>query len=358
MERRPTHWQAIPALIAALSLLLAIRLAIASETAPASFRPVDAVRASSYGLSSARPERKTWRRLAPKVREVQVRSSIDGVWQPVLFYDSGSEPEKPLLVVLHSWSSNYLQTLDIPYAQWAAQNDWVFIHPEFRGTNSRPEATASDLAVQDVVDAVHFATRHARVDPKRIYVTGYSGGGMMALVMAGRHPELWGGIVAWSSIVDLVDWYAYNRSQGELRYAREIAASCGGSPWAETRAAHECRTRSPAAALEHAKAASFPIYIAHGVQDRTVNPRHALWAYNVLADPAERFTDDEVGFIASRYALPEHLRAPAADPFFTQAAAPLQLERTSRNVTLALYEGGHDLIYNAGLRWLSAARRP
>ncbi|MCZ7685347.1 MAG: hypothetical protein M5U28_43830 [Sandaracinaceae bacterium] len=65
-------------------------------------------------------------------------SSLDGAPQRAAFYDSGSEREKPLLVVLHSWSATYLQNIAIPYARFAIENDWVFVHPDFRGEIGGP----------------------------------------------------------------------------------------------------------------------------------------------------------------------------------------------------------------------------
>lgn len=320
------------------------------------YRPVEAERASSYEPTLPEPEQEAWRVLAPEVREVAIESSADGREQPLLFYDSGTQREKPLLVVLHSWSSTHWQSLNVPYARFAEQNDWVFVQPEFRGTNEKPEATASDLAVQDVVDAVAYAKSHARIDDARVYVTGYSGGGMMALVMAGRHPELWAGVVAWSPVVDLVDWYAHNRERGHARYAREIAASCGGAPRPRTPAREECRKRSPLAVLEEARGAPFPIFIGHGIDDETVAPSHALWAYNLLADEQERFSQADIRFIASRHALPRRLRTATQEAARAEVDA-LHYMQSSANVRLALFEGGHDIHYNAGLRWLSEARR-
>src|SRR5690606_29977489 len=52
--------------------------------------------AVAFPGSLARSERRMWRRLAPEVEVIRVRSSIDGGRQPALFYDSGSERKRPL----------------------------------------------------------------------------------------------------------------------------------------------------------------------------------------------------------------------------------------------------------------------
>src|SRR4051794_1230466 len=155
---------------------------------------LDRTTAIAYQKQFRNEKLAAWRRRVPQVELIQVRSSLDGDRQKVLWYDSGARHRKPLLVVLHSWSADYQQNLDIPFAEFAIQNDWAFIHPDFRGPNRRPQAAASKQAIHDVLDAVTEAKRRGAIDESRVYVVGYSGGAMKALVLAGRHPELWAGI--------------------------------------------------------------------------------------------------------------------------------------------------------------------
>ena len=46
-----------------------------------------------------------------------------------------------------------------------------------------PDAVGSELAVQDVADAIEYAIAQDGVDASRVFAVGYSGGGMMALLM-------------------------------------------------------------------------------------------------------------------------------------------------------------------------------
>jgi poly(3-hydroxybutyrate) depolymerase len=117
-----------------------------------------------------------------------IASSKDGAPQKILFQ---APPEAglgqrgdpvPLLVALHTWSSGYDQCVE--YLPLARERKWVMVAPDFRGPNNRPQACASDQAVQDVIDAVEHARKNARVDGSRIYLFGASGGGHMALMMA------------------------------------------------------------------------------------------------------------------------------------------------------------------------------
>lgn len=307
----------------------------------------------SLGASWAHP----WEEHVPAVEVVSIPSSLDEATQRAVFYDSGSERDKPLLVVLHSWSASYLQNIAIPYARFAIDNDWVFVHPDFRGRNRRPEATNSELAVQDVLDAVEHAREHARVDDSRIYLAGYSGGAMMALVLAGRYPERWAGVATWVAVVDLVDWYGTMRRRGS-RYAGEIAASCGGAPWPGTRAAAECLRRSPLTYLPEA-AGRTPVYIAHGLEDRLASPSHAIRAFNALAAPEDRIGDEERAAIAAARSIPPELSEEEIDahPAFERAGTPVVLQRTSREATLVLFDGDHDMLYEPSLRWLAEQRR-
>jgi predicted esterase len=303
-----------------------------------------------------------WRKRVPKTEVIRIRSSADGRMQRAIWYDSGSSQPKPLLVVLHSWGADYKQNLDIPFAEFAIENDWAFVHPDFRGPNLRPAATGSDLAVQDVVDAVEFARRRAAIDGARIYLVGYSGGGMAALVLAAKRPDLWAGVAAWGAIYDIADWYHHPGK--ERHYGPQIAASCGGPPRPGTAAEAECRERSPAMHLENA-AGRVPVLIAHGLGDKTVPPRYAMSAFDALAEPGDRFTDEQRAFVDERGQVPEELKknalkedATSSRSLFESAGTPVRLERRSKSATIVLFEGGHDMVYNPTLKWLGAQRRP
>jgi len=323
----------------------------AAEGAPLELLPHTT--ASAYQETHADGDLQAWHKRVPQTEVVRIPSSMDGARQRAIFYDSGASRRRPLLVVLHSWSADYEQNLDIPFAEFAIANDWVFLHPNFRGPNARPQATASDLAVQDVIDAVEFARKRAAVDPDRVYLVGYSGGAMKALVLAGRRPDLWAGVAAWGAIYDIPDWFGHNRDKNP-RYRREIAASCGGAPRPGTAAETDCRERSPQAHLARA-AGRVPVLLAHGLKDETVPLRHALLAYDALAAPEERFSAADRSFLDARGEVPPHLRR--ASPLFEMASARVRLERRSRTVTLVLFQGGHDMDYNATLRWLNNQRR-
>jgi dipeptidyl aminopeptidase/acylaminoacyl peptidase len=308
------------------------------------------------------PEELSWEKDVPEARTVTITSTADGSEQPALFHNPRTGGKRPLLVALHSWSDNYTQKASIPYGMFAVRNDWIFIHPDFRGVNDKPEATASELAVQDILDALNYAKSNADVDESRIYLIGFSGGALSALVMAGRYPELWTAVSAWVPIYVLNDWFTYNKThQPDRHYVAHITASCGGAPSPGSEAAKSCARRSPAMYLEEARGRDVRLQIAVGVSDDYVPPSHSLRAFNILAAPEDRFSDQEIVMIDTTLDLPQTLSKSGNgtdEEIYKRAGHPLVYERTSGNTTLVLFEGGHDIVYNAGLLWLSRQRSP
>lgn len=299
-----------------------------------------------------------WRNSVPGIADVRIQSTLDGTQQPALWLAPTEAGPRPLLVVLHSWSVGYDQTASIPYAHWARRHGWGMIHPDFRGVSNSPDATGSDLAVQDVIDAIDWASGRADIDENNVYVIGFSGGGMMSLVMAGRHPDRFAGAVSWVPIYDLVEWYRFGARRS---YVVHIEASCGGNPLTNSAARAECAHRSPRAHLDGARQAGLPVYIGHGLSDGIVLPEQSVWAYNHLANPADRFTPEESAAIA-RNTLPAHLRGVLAEPTYFRSPDPTPLHsRRSGPVTLVLFNGTHNAIFNPGLEWmvrLAAASEP
>lgn len=294
-----------------------------------------------------------WRDEVPGIQDITVTSTLDRSEQPALWLPPSGVGDQPLLVGVHSWSSGYLQEYSIPFARWAQQQGWAAILPDFRGRNRTPEATGSDLAVQDVIDAVDFAIAQGGVDADRVYVIGVSGGGMMSLLMVGRHPERFAGASAWVPIWNLPAWYDYNAAQ-QNRYAREIEASCGGDPSADQAAWADCVHRSPMSHLDAARDAGVPILIGHGLGDTVVPPDHSLWAFNQLAAPQDEFPPEVLAAVNDNR-LPDRLRGQVdVETFFEPADPSVLLARRSGPVTLVLFEGGHDIAYNPGLAWIHA----
>jgi acetyl esterase/lipase len=332
------------------ALLLFLSAAVAAPPSQAQQEPRLIQGFTSY---SDFPKDASWRQDVPQVQTIFIDSTADGSRQPALWYDSGSDRPKPLLIVLHSWSFDYTQPVSIPFGLWSVQNDWVFIHPDYRGKYDNPEATASELAIQDILDAREYALANANIDPQRIYLTGFSGGAMTALVLAGRHPDQWSAVSAWVPIYNLNDWYWYNITENpEMHYLGNIVDSCGGVPRPGSAAAEECRRRSPVAYLKNTRNQNLPILLAVGIEDDIVPPGQALLAFNDLAEPADRFSIKDILFINQNNRLPEHLSGDFSDGLYEDAGKPLLFTKSSASVTLVFFAGGHDVLFNPALVWL------
>jgi len=297
-----------------------------------------------------------WRDEVPDVEDIGIRSSRDGERQGALWLPPAADARKgrPLLVVLHSWGNRYPQHVGISFAKWAQREGWAMIAPNFRGVNDEPQATGSIRSVSDVIDAVDYAVEQGGVEGDRVYAIGFSGGGMMSLLMAGRHPDRFAGVAAWVPVHDLVRWHGYNASLSPPPdYAAEIEASCGGNPQAEAGARRRCLRRSPISHLDRARKAGIPVYLGHGTEDTLVPPDHALRAFNQLADPADRVGRRTLARVA-RNDIPDHLRGDVENGTgFDRRDPDVVFARRSADVTLALFEGEHDLVYHPALRWMS-----
>lgn len=295
-----------------------------------------------------------WQAAVPEIQDVRITSSADGSEQPALWLPPSGD-DQPLLVVLHSWSSPYVQQLNIPYATWARENGWGMVVPEFRGVNERPESTASDLAVADVLDAVDYALEEGGGNEERVFTIGFSGGGMMSLVMAGRAPERFAGTVAWVPIYDLRDWYAVKTQvDPPQEYVAQIEASCGGPPVPGTPAADECLSRSPAAVLEAAREAGVPVYIGAGLSDDNVPPSAAVRSFNALAEEAARFDEPAAAAFGAGTLPGEGLVDADVDIFFGPEQPEAVVARQSGSATLVVFEGVHEMLYDPGLQWMAA----
>jgi predicted esterase len=309
----------------------------------------------------ALPQREAWQQAAPHVIDISIPRQNSEPDQPALWYHSGTHRKKPLLLVLHSWSDNYRQHFGIPYGVFAEKNDWILIHPDFRGEFDNPDATGSEKAVQDVLDALEYAKAHAPVDEKRIYVAGFSGGAMMSLIMIGRYPEKFTAALVWVPVYDLNDWYETLISSGLYyrdQYMSDIEASCGGNPALEQEARTECSKRSPSAYLANARGKGVQVFISGGIEDPFVPTSHAIRAFNDLAAEDSIISEADYRFIDETETLPAALEGQGQrDRLFEEAGLPVIFKRTSAGATLILFDGGHDIAYNAGFAWLAEQRR-
>ena len=299
---------------------------------------------------------------APGRQRILVRSTRDASLQPSYLivpetYRAGDKPA-PLVVSLHTWSFTLEQRLPSVEAETERRN-WIYLFPNFRGVNDHPDACASELARQDVLDAVEWARTHLTIDARRIYLFGWSGGGYMALAMAAGAPELWAAVSAWAPISDLAAWHGERANDQTPTIARQIRACAGGAPGESASVDAQYRARSPVSTLH--RAASVPIDLWAGLQDGHAPPAndvavsHALNAFNVIAralgapavSTAEiqqlsrldgRLADPRAGDVTRDSVLNR-------DVFLRRAAGPSRV---------TVYDGGHEMHAGAAFSWFDA----
>lgn len=298
----------------------------------------------------------------PAAAEVAIPSTRDGEKQPALLYvppragAASQAPPVPLLVFLHSWSARYNESESVKDAlAECRRRGWVFLSPNFRGPNDRPEACGSELAMQDVLDAVAFARGQARIDRHRIWILGGSGGGHMALMMSSRAPRLWAAVSVWVPISDLAAWHTFSKSAGS-RYHAMLEKCCGGPP-GEPAAAREYRARSPLFRLGRAR--GLRIAIDAGIRDGhegSVPISHSLLAFNALAKAngaeACMLSPAEIEEFTRHARVPRQLKIEVEDE--PERKRTVLFRRTAGPVRLTIFDGGHAIDVHTGMNWLAA----
>jgi acetyl esterase/lipase len=296
----------------------------------------------------------------PALREVRITSTLDGTVQPSLAWAPpvAMRQPTPLLVYLHSWSGDYRQD-NSAWQRQAVERGWIYLHPNFRGPNNNPQAGGSPLARQDVLDAIDWAASAFQVDPSRIYLAGSSGGGHMAMLLAGHHPERFSAVSAWVGISDLADWYRFHSRSGQPeKYARMVAACCGGKPGASAEIDRQYRDRSPVFHLHRAK--KLPLDLNAGADDGhtgSVPVRHTLRAFNAVAEAVEGklVSASEMEQLATK----RRLIAPGpsdqgSDPEYGRE---IRLRRTAGKCQVTIFDGGHEGLAPAACTWLARQSR-
>ena len=297
------------------------------------------------------------------IEQVDVVNPLDRKVQDVRVWRAEGKEPRPLVVALHTWSGSSStrgkktgKLAAEGYARLCQQKNFHMIYPDFRGPNWTPEALGSKYAVADIVAAVEWAKKNLPVDADRIYIIGGSGGGHMALLMAGRHPEIWAGVSAWCPISDVARWHEqcseYEKSgvpKWASGYARHIEKACGNPPDPADMA-----SRSPVTFLANAK--NVPVNIGTGIHDGhtgSVPVSHALRAFNALAAEADRFGEADIEYITRHENVPAGWPVPASDPAYPK----LYLRRTSGSVSVSIFEGSHTILSAVGIEWLSHQKK-
>lgn len=267
---------------------------------------------------------------------VSISSSYDKTKQQAYAFFANKAGPRPLLVSLHSWSADYRQS--DPFADLAAESDWNYIHPDFRGPNNTPESCASEAAICDIDDSIDFAIANASVDPNKIYVVGGSGGGHACCTVALVSRHRIRAAFAWVPITDIAAWY-YQSKDRNAKYAADIEAILKGSD-----------DFHDAAAMRSPIAMSLPlqtdkIHLFAGVRDGyegSVPISHSLLFFNRLCrDLGE--TQSLIGVNQVAALLSRDIREPVSqlgdrDVFF---------HRSASFGSVTIFDGAHETLHEA-----------
>jgi len=300
---------------------------------------------------------------AAEFTEIEITSSKDGKAQKALWWHPAKAEKSPvpLLVMLHTWSGNYQQKKwkEIGLGECETRG-WAMIHPDFRGPNRRPQACGSDLAVQDVLDAVAWVRDRIEIDPRRIYLVGTSGGGHMSLLMAGRAPDLWAGVSAWVPISDIADWHRQTTEAGRKNYAGNCEKACGGKPGDSPAVDAEYRKRSPLTYLH--RVAGLPLDINAGIHDGytgSVPVSQSLLAFNSAAiangQHASALTTAQIQWFRTKQTVPEELATEREDE--SGRIRPVLFRRDAGPARVTIFDGGHEGDMPTAFRWLAKQRK-
>ncbi len=296
----------------------------------------------------------------PALRSGETVSQLDGETQRLLYWapDRAVDEPAPLFVFLHSWSGDYKQD-NSKWLSQAVSRGWIYVHPNFRGINKTPKACGSRFARQDILDAIDFICGKFKVDRQRIYLAGVSGGGHMAMLMAGHHPNRFSAVSAWVGVGDLADWHGFHVKNGvPQNYARMIEQSLGGAPGKSPTIDADYRDRSPVFHLH--QVGDLPISIYAGVQDGhtgSVPIRHSLRGFNAIAAAANQpvVTDEEMDQLwQHKRLLHPQVSDVADDPDFGRR---ILLRRRAANAVVTVFDGGHESLPNPACDWLAGQRR-
>lgn len=281
-------------------------------------------------------------------QKVRIPSSGDGATQAAYFYPAAGKEPRPLVVSLHTWSGDFRQ--EDTLAVLARQQDWNYIHPDFRGPNRSPDACLSDLALSDIDDAIDYALTHAPCDTGNIFIIGVSGGGYATLgaYMRSRHHIK--GYSAWASIADLEAWY-YESLVRKNKYADDILACLDRNGRFETAAARE---RSPLYwHTPDRKNSRLDIYA--GINDGytgSVPITHSLFFYNKVCrdlgctDPEHQVSAETI------LSLLKYRRLPSPKNYGRIGERRIIYRNRYRNVSVTVFDGTHEMLPVAAFRSL------
>lgn len=294
----------------------------------------------------------------PEFKLFTTRSAYDREVQPCMYYiPTNKSRPYPLIVYLHTWSgSAFNDSYVLRMFNLSKEHGYAILSPNFRGKNIRRESTGSELAIADIISAIRKLCDKYPIDTRQIHLVGASGGGYMSLLMAGWTPELWKTVTVWCSIFDLAEWSQESEQKEEiLLYAQHIKnsldidkdTSIDGPYFTKLAKLH-----SPSEWLKHAK--ELTIHIFAGIDDNHVPVSHSINAFNILAMPEDRLSEEIIEKIAKERIIPADLQPDIEKTIHTSKDEAngkhyginrkVLLHKVSNDVQLIIFDGAHEML--------------
>ena len=269
--------------------------------------------------------------------QVAVKSSNDGQAQAAYVHWSDGGKPRPLVISLHTWGGDYKQV--DPLAPLAVAGNWNYIHPDFRGTNTKPDACMSPLVISDIDDAVSFMLADPRVDKDNVFLVGISGGAYAACGMYMKSHHTYRRILAWAPISDLGKWYEQcAANHARANYAKDVLACVGKDGQLDVAAA---QARSPLLMdIPNPPPGGLDIY--EGIDDGwkgSVPISHSIDFYNKLAthfNETLATPEEEAALLARKW--------PPDKDYGMLGTRKILFARGSGAVTLTIFQGGHEML--------------
>jgi len=295
-----------------------------------------------------------WRNDWPAdVEEISIPSSQDDGQQMAMFLPAPGSGPQPLVVSLHTWSGDYRQR--DPLAPLVREKGWNYIHPDFRGSNTRPEACGSDKVIPDIEDAIQYAMKQGDVDPDNIHVIGTSGGGYATLLMYMKTTLDIRSFSAWVPISDLVDWYRACESRG-LKYAGDILKCTGSRD--SVLDVKEAERRSPFymdTPVRKRKSSTLNIYCGiHDGYTGSVPITQSINFYNKLVSDMKGKQSDLASHEDAMYMLSNRTYNSGGEaPLIRPEGRRIHYRKQFQSINLTIFEGGHEILLGAAMEELS-----
>jgi dipeptidyl aminopeptidase/acylaminoacyl peptidase len=200
----------------------------------------------------------------------------------VLTYPPNYDASKtyPLVLVIHG-GPNSSSTIGFNFLnQVLAARGYLVFNPNYRGSDNLGEkywrAIVADAGAgpgRDVMAGIEAVNKIAKIDPKRIAVSGWSYGGYMTSWLEGHYHD-WKVAVAGAAVNNLVDEYALADNGVGWRYA------FGGSPWTN----NQMRNYVDQSPLTYARTIVTPTLIMSDTGDQRVPVTQSYEMFHTLKD--------------------------------------------------------------------------